>query len=276
MNNAWEKVQLARHANRITTKTLIKEVFPDFLELHGDRLIGDDKAIIAGLGSFNGISLTIIGNEKGVDTKDKINRNFGMAHPEGYHKALRLMKQAEKFNRPILTIIDTPGAYPGVGAEERGQANAIAVNLKEMMQIKVPIITVVLGEGGSGGALAIGVSDYIGMFENSIYSVLSPEGFASISFKDSKKAPEVSEMMKLAASDLLELRVIDEIIPEVEPLSINPKLGIEAFKKFLSNSLNKYQNIEINELLHKRYQKFRNIGVYKVISTEMENNNEEH
>jgi len=264
MSSAWQKVQLARDPKRITAKELIEKVFPDFLELHGDRLIGDDKAIIGGLASFNGISVTIIGNEKGGDTGEKIQRNFGMAHPEGYHKALRLMKQAEKFKRPILTIIDTPGAYPGLEAEERGQANAIAVSLKKMIKLKVPIISVILGEGGSGGALAIGVSDYIGMFENSIYSVLSPEGFASISFKGNKKASEVVDMMKLQATDLLDLKVVDEIIYEKEPLSVNFKPGIEEFKKFLKKALDKFSKIDEEKLLKDRYLRFRKFGIFKI------------
>ena len=178
--SVWEKVKQARSTDRPTANAVIAALFPDFIELHGDRLFSDDAAIIGGIATLDGKPVTIIAEEKGKNTEDKIKRNFGMPHPEGYRKALRLMKQAEKFNRPIITIIDTPGAYPGIGAEERGQAQAIALNLKELMNIKVPIVVVVLGEGGSGGALAIGVGDYIMMFENAIYSILSPEGFASI------------------------------------------------------------------------------------------------
>ena len=186
--HAWEKVKLARHPKRPTAKHLIDHVVTDFMELHGDRLYHDDRAVITGIGYLGKMPITVIAEEKGTDTQDKIIRNFGMPHPEGYRKALRQMKLAEKFHRPILTIVDTPGAYPGLGAEERGQASAIAVNLKEMMGLKVPIISIVLSEGGSGGALAISVSDEIWMFENSIYSILSPEGFAAILYKDANLA----------------------------------------------------------------------------------------
>lgn len=263
-NNAWDKVLLARDPKRITSKQLIELVFEDFIELHGDRLYGDDQAIIGGIASFNGIPVTVIGQEKGLTTKEKIYHNFGMPHPEGYHKALRLMKQAQKFRRPIITIIDTPGAYPGIQAEERGQASAIALSIKEMMVIDVPIITVVLGEGGSGGALAIGVSDCIGMFENSIYSILSPEGFASILFKDSKLAPEISNHMKLTAKDLKELNVIDEIIIEKTPLSIDTKQGVINYIKFLDRNLTKLLKLNKEDLLKQRYQKFRKIGVFEI------------
>ncbi|MBU1141422.1 MAG: acetyl-CoA carboxylase carboxyl transferase subunit alpha, partial [Firmicutes bacterium] len=220
INTAWEKVKLARHSKRPTASYLIKELFPDFIELHGDRGFADDEAITAGLGTFNGIPMTIIAEEKGRTTEEKIKHNFGMPHPEGYRKAIRLMKQAEKFKRPILCIIDTPGAYPGIGAEERGQAQAIAYNLKTMMGLKTPIIVVVLSEGGSGGALAIGVGDHIFMFENSIYAILSPEGFASIIYKDSSQADHAASIMKLTAEDLKGFGVIDTIIYEQEGLHI--------------------------------------------------------
>ncbi|CCV64673.1 Acetyl-coenzyme A carboxylase carboxyl transferase subunit alpha [Alteracholeplasma palmae J233] len=264
MNNhtAWEKVLLARDSKRITSKTLIERVFTDFIELHGDRYIGDDQSIIGGLAFFGNTPVTIIAQEKGVTTKEKIMRNFGMPHPEGYHKALRLMKQAEKFGRPIITIIDTPGAYPGIKAEERGQAHAIANNLKEMITLKTPIISVVLGEAGSGGALAIGVSDSLAMFENSIYSILSPEGFAAILFKDSQRAKEAAELMKLTALDLKEMKIVDEIIKEKVPLSVNPDEGIEAFKKYLTKTLKELVKKNTEELLTNRYNKFRNIGVF--------------
>ncbi len=263
MNKAWEKVLLARDPKRMTAKTLIAEVFTDFTELHGDRLMGDDSAIIGGIAYFEGIPVTIIAQEKGLTTEEKIKHNFGMPHPEGYYKAIRLMKQAEKFNRPIITIIDTPGAYPGIKAEERGQASAIAQSLKEMIQLKTPIISTVLGEGGSGGALAIGVSDHLSMFENSIYSILSPEGFASILYKDSQKAPMASELMKLTAKDLKEFKIIDEIIKEEKPLSIDSTYGVESYKKYLRKTLNSLMKKNIEQLLLTRYEKFRNIGAYQ-------------
>src|SRR5690554_5984456 len=263
MNNAWEKVLLARDPKRPTSKVLISELFDDFIELHGDRVIGDDNAIIGDIGIFDGIPVTVIAQEKGITTNEKIKHNFGMPHPEGYHKALRLMKQAEKFNRPIITIIDTPGAYPGIGAEERGQANAIAVSIKEMMTLKVPIISVVLGEGGSGGALAIGVSNKLLMFENSIYSILSPEGFASILFKDSKMASEAASHMKLTANDLLEFKIADNIIAEEKPLSVDYSFGFNNLKKQVSKDLKTLIKLSSDELVKMRYLKFRKIGVYQ-------------
>lgn len=259
-NIAWEKVKLARHPQRPTAKYLIKEIFPDFIELHGDRLFGDDKAIIGGIATFKGEPITIIAEEKGLNTKDRIKRNFGMPHPEGYRKALRLMKQAEKFNRPILCIIDTPGAYPGIEAEERGQAQAIAYNLIKMIGLKTPVVVLILSEGGSGGALAIGVGDYLMMFENSIYSVLSPEGFASIVYKDSTKADYAASIMKLTAKDLKELKVIDCILKEDQGLHINPNYGINAFKKELSNIIRKLNSFPTKKLLDLRHQKYRKIG----------------
>lgn len=265
-NLVWEKVLLARDPKRLTSKGLIDIVFPDFIELHGDRLIGDDKAIIGGIATYNGVPVTIIAQEKGLTTQEKIKRNFGMPHPEGYHKAMRLMKQAAKFNRPIITIIDTPGAYPGIGAEERGQANAIAVAIKDMMNLEVPIISVVLGEGGSGGALAIGVSDYLAMFENSIYSILSPEGFASILFKDAKLAPEISKLMKLTPRDLKDFGIIDSIIIEDTPLSIDPTNGILNYKKYLDESFENIKKTNSKDLLKNRYVKFRKIGIYQTVN----------
>ncbi|MDY0074456.1 MAG: acetyl-CoA carboxylase carboxyltransferase subunit alpha [Acholeplasmataceae bacterium] len=261
-NTAWEKVKLARHPKRPTAQTIIKELFTDFIELHGDRLYQDDRAIIGGIATFNGIPMTVIAEEKGVTTEEKIRHNFGMPHPEGYRKALRLMKQAEKFKRPILCIIDTPGAYPGIGAEERGQASAIATNLKEMMGLKTPILIVVLSEGGSGGALAIGVGDHVMMFENSIYAILSPEGYASIIYKDSQKADVAANLMKLTAQDLFAYHVIDEIIPESKGLHIDPDYGIKALNKALNQRLKQVTKLTIEELLKKRYAKFRQMGIY--------------
>lgn len=266
--SSWERVLLARHNDRPTAQSLIKELFPDFLELHGDRLFSDDKAVIGGLAMYNNMPVTVIGIEKGVLTQEKIARNFGMPHPEGYRKALRLMKQAEKFNRPIITIIDTPGAYPGIGAEERGQSFAIANNLKEMIMLKVPIITVVLGEGGSGGALAIGVADKILMFENSVYAILSPEGFASILFKDSKRAREAAEVMKITATDLYELKIIDEIIKEGEGLHLYQKEGFNNLDKALKKHLNNLLKLDSDTLINKRYEKYRNIGQFVTLEEE--------
>ena len=206
MKTAWERVQIARQADRPKSSDYIKNIFDDFIELHGDRAYGDDNAIIGGIALLGKIPVTVIGEEKGKSAKENIKRNFGMPEPEGYRKALRLMKQAEKFHRPIITFIDTPGAYPGMGAEERGQGEAIARNIMEMSGLKVPIISVVIGEGSSGGALAIGVGDRIVMLENAIYSVLSPEGFASILYKDSTKAKEAAENMKITARRYSKIR----------------------------------------------------------------------
>ncbi|HLT00139.1 MAG TPA: acetyl-CoA carboxylase carboxyltransferase subunit alpha [Acholeplasma sp.] len=260
VDKVWERVKLARSTDRPTASKVIEKLFPDFIEFKGDRLFSDDAAIIGGIASINNVPVTIIAEEKGTNTEDKIKRNFGMPHPEGYRKALRLMKQAEKFKRPIITIIDTPGAYPGLGAEERGQAGAIALNLKESMNLKTPIIVVILGEGGSGGALAIGIGDEILMFENSIYSILSPEGFASILFKDSTKAKEAAVHMKLTADDLKELHIIDEIINEGKGLNVEPDVGLNNLKKALIKHLSKLKKESIDVLLAKRYKKFRRMG----------------
>lgn len=259
---AWEKVQFARHPNRPTAKKVIEYLMDDFIELHGDRAFRDDPSIIGGIGYMDGLPVTIIAQEKGVDTNDKIKRNFGMPHPEGYEKALRLMKQAAKFKRPIIVIIDTPGAYPGLEAENRNQAFKIANNLKEMMMIDTFIISVVLSEGGSGGALAIGVSDKILMFENSIYSVLSPEGFASIIYRDSSRAKDAAEVMKLQASDLFKYKIVDEIIKEKEGLHLNPEFGLKALKKSIKAYIVKDKELNADERLDKRYLKYRSIGFY--------------
>ena len=211
----WDRVQIARHPNRPTTLDYIDYLFEDFFECHGDRVFGDDEAIVGGIAKYKGIPVTVIGHQRGKDTKENIRRNFGMPHPEGYRKALRLMKQADKFNRPIICFIDTKGAYPGKAAEERGQSEAIARNLFEMGGLTVPIICIVIGEGGSGGALGIGVGNQYHMLENSTYSVISPEGAASILWKDATQAKQAAESMKITATDLNELGIIDEIIPEV-------------------------------------------------------------
>lgn len=267
MNNVdtiFNKVLLARHIRRPSALKLINFLITDFIELHGDRLYGDDHSMICGIGFLDTIPVTIIAQQKGTTTEEKIYHNFGMANPEGYRKALRIMKQSEKFNRPIITIIDTPGAYPGVGAEQRGQANAIAQNLKEMIDIKVPIISIVLGEGGSGGALGIGVSDKIWMFENSIYSILSPEGFASILYKDASKAKEASAIMKLTATDLYNYKIIDDIIPEVEGgLHLDPNYSFAILKEKLLSEIKDLKLIDKYELVKNRYMKYRRIGTYE-------------
>ena len=211
--SAYDKVMAARDANKITTVDYINHMFGDsFFELHGDRRYSDDKAVVAGLAMLHDMPVTVIGIEKGRNTKERMERNFGQAHPEGYRKALRLMKQAEKFHRPVLCFVDTSGAYPGIGAEERGQGQAIAENLMEMMTLKTPVLTIVVGEGGSGGALALAVADEVWMMENSVYSAISPEGCASILWKDSSKAPQAAEALKLTALDLFDLHVIERII----------------------------------------------------------------
>ena len=248
----WDRVIEARKPERSKALDYINYIFEDFMEMHGDRYFGDDKAIIGGIASIENIPVTVIGEQKGKSTKENMERNFGMPNPEGYRKALRLMKQAEKFNRPIITFIDTPGAYPGLGAEERGQGEAIAKNLLEMSSLEVPIICVVIGEGSSGGALAIGVGDKILMLENSIYSVLSPEGFASILYKDSSLYKKAAKEMKITAKDLKKLRIIDEIIKEDNIL--------ENTKKAIIKNLNNLSKLSKDELIEKRYEKYRSIG----------------
>lgn len=258
---AWEKVCLARMADRPKALDYINKIFTDFVELHGDRNFGDDKSIIGGLALLNTVPVTVIGEQKGKNVKENMDRNFGMPNPEGYRKALRLMKQAEKFNRPIITFIDTPGAYPGIGAEERGQGEAIARNMFEMSKIKVPIICVVIGEGSSGGALAIAVGDRIVMLENAVYSILSPEGFASILYKDSSKAQEAAENMKLTAQDLMDLGVIDKIVEEPEEgAQANFKMVADELKSYIAKSIDELSSIACiskDELIEERYKKFR-------------------
>lgn len=262
MTKAWDRVLIARHKDRPKAGDYIENIFEDFLELHGDRLSGDDKAIIGGIALLDGIPVTVIGEAKGRDTKENMERNFGMPHPSGYRKALRLMKSAEKFKRPIICFIDTPGAFCGMEAEKRGQGEAIAQNLFQMMSLKVPIISVVIGEGGSGGALALGVSDRILMLENSIYSILSPEGFSSILWKDSKRASEAAEVMKLTASDLKEIGVIDGIISEaIDGAHKNSKIVMENVKSSLIKELYQIMKLDTEAMLNERYEKFRKIGV---------------
>ncbi|ARJ37999.1 acetyl-CoA carboxylase carboxyltransferase subunit alpha [Sporosarcina sp. P21c] len=259
----WDRVQVARHPERPTTMDYITRLFEDFIEFHGDRNFGDDEAIIGGIASFEEMPITIIGHQRGKDTKENVKRNFGMPHPEGYRKALRLMKQAEKFHRPIICFIDTKGAYPGKAAEERGQSEAIARNLVEMAGLKVPVISIVIGEGGSGGALALGVANHIHMLENSTYSVISPEGAASILWKDPSLAKQAAEAMKITAPDLKEMNIIDEIIPEVLGGAHRDanKQSLEI-RSTLRRSLKTLCELTADELIDNRYNKFRNIGVF--------------
>ncbi|MDI6641619.1 MAG: acetyl-CoA carboxylase carboxyltransferase subunit alpha [Elusimicrobiota bacterium] len=259
-----QRVQLARHPKRPYTLDYVNLLFSDFTELHGDRNFADDRAIIAGMAFFNGKSVAVIGHQKGRTVEENIERNFGMAHPEGYRKALRVMKLAEKFSKPVIIFIDTPGAYPGIGAEERGQAEAIARNLKEMSVLKTPIICVVIGEGGSGGALGIGIADRILMLENSYYSVISPEGCASILFRDTSKSAEAAQALKITANDLFNLKVIDEII--TEPLGgahRNINQTAENIKQSLTKHLSELLNLSTNSLLELRYKKYRSIGIFQ-------------
>lgn len=259
----WQRIQLARHPLRPYTLDYINLIMPDFIELHGDRTFADDPAIVGGAARFNGEGVIIVGHQKGRDTRENIQRNFGMAHPEGYRKALRLMKMAEKFNKPIISFLDTPAAYPGVGAEERGQAGAIAHNLKDMSGIKVPIIVVVIGEGGSGGALAIGVGDRIYMLEYAIYSVCPPEACAAILWKDRAMAPEAAKALALTSNNLLNLGIIDDIIPE--PLGgahRQVKDMAEKIKEYLSKGLSELKRLPQEELIKQRYDKYRRIGKF--------------
>lgn len=259
----WQKVKIARCQERPTTIEYIKRICDDFIEFHGDRLFADDESIVGGVGLLDGKPVTIIGHQKGKDTKENIRRNFGMPHPEGYRKALRLMKQAEKFKRPIITLINTSGAFCGIGAEERGQGEAIAKNLLEMSKLKVPVIALIIGEGGSGGALALGVGDRVAMLEHSIYSVISPEGLATILWKDSSLSKDASEVMKLTAEDLLGFKVIDDIISE--PLGGAHKdvdFTSKNIKEYLLKTMDELSDLNTEDLLEKRYIKIRNIGEF--------------
>ncbi len=260
---AWQRVQLARHPKRPYTLDYIQRLMTDFVELHGDRVFSDDKALIGGLARFEGMPVLIVGHQKGRDTKENLYRNFGSAHPEGYRKAIRLMQLAAKFEVPILSFIDTPGAYPGIGAEERGQAQAIAYNLREMSRLPVPIVVLVIGEGGSGGALGIGVGDKILVMENAYYSVISPEGCAAILWKDRAKAPEAAACLKLTAKDLLELGLIDEVVPE--PLGgahRDAERAAANVKAAIKQNLQELKKLKPEELVANRYAKYRNIGLF--------------
>jgi acetyl-CoA carboxylase carboxyl transferase subunit alpha len=257
----WERVNVARHADRPLTSDYVQLMLDDFVELHGDRVFGDDRAILTGLATMGGVRFLLVGHRKGKTVKDRLACNFGCAHPEGYRKAMQKMRLAEKWGLPIVTFINTPGAYPGIGAEERGQAAAIARNILEMFELKVPIVCLVIGEGGSGGALGIGVGDRVGMLENSYYSVISPEGCAAILWKSGDKAPEAADALKLTSKDLLRLGLVDRVIEE--PLGgahRDPKGAVERVKQQLLEWLRELQATPLPELLDQRYRKFRRMG----------------
>lgn len=258
---AWEVVQLARDPKRPTSQYFIDNIFTDFLEIHGDKFFGDDSAVICGVGMLDDMPVTIIGQEKGTDITSKSMRNFGCAHPEGYRKSLRLVKQAEKFNRPVIFFVDTQGAYCGIGAEERGMGEALARNLEELSRVKVPVISILIGEGGSGGALAFAVCDKMAMLENSVYSILSPEGFSSILWKDNSRAKEAAQLMKMTAYEVKEMGIIDDVIKE--PLTANTQDEGEfaaVVKSYIVENLNALLNQSTEELLNKRSEKIRNFG----------------
>lgn len=263
----WDRVQIARHPGRPTTLEYISRLFTDFFECHGDRLFGDDEAIVGGIAKFDGLPVTVIGHQRGKGTKENIRRNFGMPHPEGYRKALRLMKQAEKFKRPIICFIDTKGAYPGKAAEERGQSEAIARNLFEMAGLKVPVICIVIGEGGSGGALALGIGNHIHMLENSTYSVISPEGAAALLWKDATLAKRAAETMKITAPDLKELGIIDQIIPEVKG-GAHHDVNEQSVEigTVIKGSLKELLPLSSEELVKHRYDKYKTIGEYSFLN----------
>jgi acetyl-CoA carboxylase carboxyl transferase subunit alpha len=259
----WQTAQVARHPQRPYTMDYVGAVFSDFHELHGDRMYADDQSIVGGLARFNGTACMVIGHQKGRDTKENLKRNFGMPHPEGYRKALRLMKLAAKFNAPVITLIDTPGAYPGLGAEERGQSEALARNILEMSALATPAVAVVIGEGGSGGALALGVADRILMLENSVYSVISPEGCAAILWKDSSQRERAAEALKLTADDLLRLKVIDEIVPEpVGGAHIDPDATGEALREALIRHVTELRKMRPEKLVRRRAEKYAAMGAY--------------
>ncbi|MFD1415397.1 acetyl-CoA carboxylase carboxyl transferase subunit alpha [Oceanobacillus jeddahense] len=262
----WNRVQMARHPERPTTLEYVERIFEDFIEFHGDRLFGEDEAIISGIAYYKEQPVTVIGHQRGKDTKENIKRNFGMPHPEGYRKALRHMKQAEKFHRPIITFIDTKGAYPGKAAEERGQSEAIAKNLMEMAGLTVPIVCIVIGEGGSGGALGIGVGNRVHMLENSTYSVISPEGAAAILWKDAGEAQRAAETMQITAPDLKKLDVIDEVIPEPKG-GAHRDIDTQAslIDQVLEKSINELKGLSSEDILEERWQKYKKIGSFQTV-----------
>lgn len=260
---AWQRIQIARHPKRPYTLDYIRMIATDFVELHGDRLFADDLAIIGGLATVDGERVVVMGHQKGRDTSENIKRNFGCAHPEGYRKAMRLMRLAERCGIPVVIFIDTPGAYPGIGAEERGQAQAIAENLRDMAQVRTPIVAAVIGEGGSGGALGVGVADQVLILQNAYYSVISPEGCASILWRSASKAPEAAEALKLTGEYLIKFGIVDEIIPE--PLGgahYKPEEVALALKAAVVKQLKRLKGLDRDELIERRYAKFRKIGVF--------------
>ncbi len=260
----WQRVQVARHPNRPYTLDYIKEWSPDFTELHGDRHFADDTSVVCGLGSLGDVPVFYIGQQKGRNTKENLHRNFGMMRPEGYRKALRIMELAEKFNRPVVTLVDTPGAYPGIGAEERGQGEAIAKNLLKMAALKTPILTIVIGEGASGGALGIGVCDKMLMLENTWYSVISPEGCASILWRDSAKASEAADAMKVTPQDLIEMGICDRIVPEpVGGAHRNPKETADILKTVILEELQILSGVDKNSFLENRIARYQKMGVFQ-------------
>jgi acetyl-CoA carboxylase carboxyl transferase subunit alpha len=260
-NPSWQRVLLARHPKRPHSSDYIKALITGFEELHGDRLFGDDQSIVTGMGFFEGRPVMVVGQQKGHDTKEKLRRNFGMPKPEGYRKAMRVMQLASKFRRPIITFIDTPGAYPGIDAEERGQAEAIAFNLREMSRLSSPVITFVIGEGGSGGALGIGVANRVYMLENAYYSVISPESCAAIIYRDSGKAPEAAAALRMTAADLLRTNLIDGIVPEPEGgAHLDHEATIAALRETLKQALKELSFHSAKQIISERYAKFRNMG----------------
>jgi acetyl-CoA carboxylase carboxyl transferase subunit alpha len=260
----WQRVQIARHPKRPYTLDYIEMMMTGFVEIHGDRHFADDKAMICGLANLNGEKIVVIGHQKGRDTKENLERNFGSPHPEGYRKAMRVMKMAEKFNLPVVVFIDTPGAYPGIGAEERGQAEAIAFNLREMADLKTPVIVFVIGEGGSGGALGIGIGDKVYVLENAYYSVISPEGCAAILWKERSKSPDAAAALKLTAKDLFDMKIIDGMVKE--PLGgahKNPQEVAETMKKMIKKDIAALKALSKDKLIDARYNKVRGIGIFK-------------
>lgn len=261
--SAWDRVEIARNPKRKTSLDYIENIFDDFIELHGDRNFKDDKAIVCGLARIGKQNFTVIAEQKGRTTKENIERNFGMPNPESYRKAIRFMKQAEKFNRPVITFIDTKGAYPGIEAEQRGQGEAIAKSMFEMARLNVPIISIVIGEGSSGGALAIGVANKVLMLENAVYSILSPEGYSSILWKDSSRFEEAAEKMKLTAEDLYELNVIDKIINEPKgDIGASFEKVVKQLKKEIKKFISETSKLTKDEIRENRYEKFRNMGEF--------------
>lgn len=264
-NPRWERVQLARHPKRPHSLDYIQRLFTDFQEIHGDRRFGDDPAVVCGMAFFEGQPIMVIGQQKGRDTKQKLYRNFGMVKPEGYRKAMRIMQLAAKFQRPIVTLLDTPGAYPGIDAEERGQAQAIATNLREMSRLASPVVVICIGEGGSGGALALGIGNRVFMLENAVYSVISPESCAAIIYRDSSKAALAASALRLTAQDLLELGLIDAIIPEPPGgAHHDPDLAAEQVRQVLRQSLQELSGLSSTQLIEERYVKFRQMGSFFV------------